>query len=355
MSPPGHARQSGADGDWTGEEAVLREQKLPTKGADLLRILRERTPTPHTVEQFQKQVGRLKAAPYGERVRATSELLKMGPLIRPLLENVLAKGKLDPEADGRVRHVLEHFPAEADIAAVTAAARLLQRDKPAGSLPVLLDFVPHVANESVRQEVQRAINLTALTGAEPAPLLVEALKDENPARRAAAAEAMVRIGGTADKKRTEPLLKDPQPLVRYQLGLALVEKHDKAGLPLLIQSIADMPPDAVESALELLYRVAGDDAPVVGYNGKDNAAACSAAWSKWLDKHEGKLDLATQLAKSELGYTVIASTAIGVKANLKSQVYEHRPPPGKRAPLELRRGALCRGRANRRPRSRAGG
>ncbi len=317
--------QSGGDKDWAADEAVLREQKLPTKGTELLQILRERTPSPQTAEQFRKNVARLKAAPYGSRVKANDELLKMGPLIRPLLENMLLETMLDAETDSRLRLILEKFPIEKDRAVVTSAARLLQRDKPANSLPVLLDFVPHATNELVRQEVQRAIDAVAISGKEPAPLLIEALKDANPARRAAAAEALVRRIGPRAKDRLAPLMKDPHALVRYQIGLALVEKNDKAGLPLLIQAVGEMPPEAVEFALDLLYRAAGDDAPTVSYDGKKSAAACSAAWTKWYDKHQATLDLAKQLAKNDLGFTIITSTTIGVKAgkvNNNSQIFE---------------------------------
>lgn len=318
------AARAQENADLAGDEAVLREQNLPTKGADVLRIFRDRTPRPQIEEQFHKSVVRLKAAPYAERVKATTELVNMGPLIRPLLEQELARGKLDAETDARLRQVLERFPPEKDIAVVSAAARLLVRDKPDGSLAVLLNFVPHVTNESVRQEVQRAINAAGFAGKEPAPGLLAALKAEQPARRAAAAEAMVRVLGPAAKAKIEALLKDQEAIVRYQLGLALVEKNDKAGLPLLIGSIADMPEEAVENALDLLYRAAGEKAPTVGYEGKKNAAACRAAWSQWLDKNAADLDLAKQLAKSELGFTVIASTGIAAKAkaNMKSQVFE---------------------------------
>jgi hypothetical protein len=314
--------QSGGENDWAADEAILRDQKLPTKGPELLQTLRERTPSPQTAELFGKHVARLKAAPYGERVKATAALLKMGPLIRPLLDNLLLDHKLDAETETRLRHILDHFPAEKDIAAVSSTARLLVRDKPADSLPVLLDFVPHAANEFVRQEVQRAINATALVGKEPAPLLLDSLKDANPARRAAAAEALVRVAG---KDKVAPLLKDPHPLVRYQIGLALVEKNDKAGLPLLIQAVADMPPDAVEFALELLYRTAGENAPTISYDGKKNAAACSAAWLTWHDKHHATLDLAKQLARSDLGFTIVTTMAVGAKANLKNQIFELGP------------------------------
>jgi hypothetical protein len=141
------------------------------------------------------------------------------------------------------------------------------------------------------------------------------------------------------------LIKDPHPQVRYQIGLALVERNDKAGLPLLIRAIAEMPPDAVEFALDLLYRAAGDTAPTVSYDGKKNAGTCSAAWAKWHDKHQATLDLAKQLAKSDLGLTIITSTMLGVKgvkANTNSQIFELGPGntrrwefEGPRYPLDL--------------------
>jgi hypothetical protein len=332
--------------DRSADEAVLRDQRLPTKGPALLQILRDRTPSADTIGQFKMHVARLNVAAYADRVNATSELKKMGPIVRPLLENLLLEIKADAETVGRLRQALEQFPAEQDIAAVEslrAAARLIARDRPQGSLPALLEFVPYATDESVRQEVQRAINAVALVEKKPAPLLVAALKDANPARRAAAGEAMLRVVGLAAKDKIAPLLTDSHPLVRYQIGMALVEKHDQRGVHLLIQTLADSPSDRAQNALELLYRAAGEGAPDVYYRGKHNAAEVSAAWRKWHEKHQTGLDLAKQFARTELGFTIIATT-IGGKANAKNKICEIGPGPdhavrwefdGPRNPLDV--------------------
>ncbi len=308
--------------DYSADEAVLRGQRLPTQGTELLQILRARTPRADTIAQAMKCVSRLQSSPYVDRVKATAELRSMGPVVRPLLERLLVEGNYELETVRRLRDIAAHFPAEQDAAAVTAAARLLQRDKPANGLQILIDFVPYATNEFARQEVQRAINVLAKAEKAPPQLLVESLKDPIPARRAAAAEALLRSTGLAAKEKIASLLKDDSVLVRHQLGMALIELNDKTGLPILIHSLADAPPERVEFALDLLYRAAGDQAPTAFFQGKPKAAAFCAAWDKWYTDHEKALDLAKQLARSDLGFTVIATAGIGVKANGKNKVFE---------------------------------
>lgn len=329
------------EGDREADEAILREQRLPTKGVELLQILRDRTPSEDTIAQFKKHAAGLRAAAYADRLKATKDLTKMGAVVRPLLENALRDGHGDAETLGRLRQVLDHFPAEKDFTATGAAARLIARDRSPQSLPVLLDFVPYATNEQVRQEIQRSIDAVALVDRKPAPALLHALKDASAARRAAAGEALLRGMGLQAKADMAPLLKDADPLVRYQLGMALVEKHDKSGLPMLIQTVKDSPAERVEYALELLYRVAGEDAPGLYYQGKGNAADVSAAWLQWHDKHHAKLDLAKQLARTELGFTVIATTAVaGIKANGKNKVFELGPDKAVRWEFDGPRSAL---------------
>ena len=266
----------------------------------------------------------------------------MGPVVRPLLENLLLDIKADAETVARLRQVLGKFPAEADFAAASAAARLIARDQPPGSLPVLLDFISYATSEPVRQEVQRAINKVALAEKKPSPLLIAALKDTVPARRAAAGEAMLRVGGGSAKEAIAPLLTDAHPLVRCQIGMALVETHDQSGVPLLIKALIDSPPERAQHVLELLDRVTAEDAPTEYYRGKQSAGVCCAAWTGWYEKHQAKLDLAKQLTKSELGFTIITTSAL--KPNTKNKVLEIGPGPaneprwefdGPRYPLDV--------------------
>jgi hypothetical protein len=330
--------QPARDSEREAYEAILREQRLPTSGAHLLQILRDRPPSPDTIDQVAKHVARLRAANYTDRLKATKALVKLGPVVRPLLENMRCEGGADAETAGRLREVLDHFPADQEFAATAAAARLIARDRPEQSLTVLLDFVPYATNEQVRQPVQLAINAVAL--AEKKALVAE-LKNTNPAKRAAVGEALLRAGVPLAKDQFAPLLADDHPLVRYQIGMALVEKNDKAGLPLLIQSIADSPADRAECALELLYRAAGEHAPAIYYEGKSNAADVSAQWQKWQQKYAADLDLAKQLARTELGFTVISTTMLpGAKAGGKNKVFELGPDKAVRWEFDVSRNVL---------------
>ena len=315
--------QTAKDNERDADEATLREQKLPTNGADLLKILRDRTPAPDLIDQVAKQVARLRAANYADRIKATRALIKMGPVVRPVLAKMLREGHADAETIGRLREVLDHFPAEKDYAATAAAARLIARDRPDQSLPVLLNFVPYASNEQVRQPVQNAINAVALADEKPTPALLNQLKNADPAKRAAVGEALLRSGGLSTKEQVATLIADDDPLVRYQVGMALVQKNNKAGLPLLIKAITDSPSDRVECALDLLYRSAGETAPSIYYEGKRNAADVAAQWQKWHQKYAENLDLAKALARTELGFTLISTTAVpGVKAAGKNKVFE---------------------------------
>ena len=48
--------------DYAADEAVLREQSLPTDGRGLVDIFRSRIPSPATIAQFKKHVAGLRAS-----------------------------------------------------------------------------------------------------------------------------------------------------------------------------------------------------------------------------------------------------------------------------------------------------
>ncbi len=312
--------QPRTDADYAADEATLRSQNLPTKGEQLLEILKKRIPSETVIAGFKKNAARLGKGVYSERMNAQRDLLAMGPVVRVLIETARRDTPSDAETDGRLRQVLEQFPAERDYASATAATRLIARDKPAGSLPILFDFVVYATNETVRQNIQHAINVVGISENKPAPLVIEMLTSKNPSQRAAAGETLVRKFGPSAKEQIGHLLKDTHPQVRYQIGLGLTEKLDKAGLPILIQSLADLPADRMDVALETLFLVAGENAPSANHPGPAKVQAFVADWQKWYDKYHAKLDLAKQYAREELGFTVLGVTAL--KANTKNKIYE---------------------------------
>jgi hypothetical protein len=306
--------------DCSWEEGLLAEHGLPNHGAGLLSILRGRIPSAELAQKAQHFVPRLSAAVYPVRDKATADLIKLGPVVRPLLQKQLLERNQSAETTARLRQILDQFPTEEHTPIISATARLIERDRPAESLTALLDFIPYVPNEDARQSLQHAINAVGFDGKKPASLLLEALKDPHAARQAAAAEALVRTLGQAARKDVEPLLKDSDPLVAYQLGMSLIDKHDKTGVPLVIRSLPGLPRDRLDYALEMLLRIAQGDLPEGISRGDTRGDVCSKAWLDWFTKHQQSLDLAAALSSREIGGTVICCTA--TKVNTRNQIFE---------------------------------
>src|SRR5437588_761822 len=76
------------DAEAARDEAALRSVGLKTDDDALLQFFRSRTPSPAQREQFRALVKQLGSPAYGERARATSALVQMGPRIKPLLADV---------------------------------------------------------------------------------------------------------------------------------------------------------------------------------------------------------------------------------------------------------------------------
>src|ERR1043165_9625086 len=127
--PVSSSAQSPRATDGSTDEKLLREHRLSTDGPALVKMLRDRIPSPEGQQQFRQLVSRLNAATYPARSKATADLIQMGPIIRPLVETHIEIAKADPETASRLRHVLGQFPADVDNAIVAATARLIARDK----------------------------------------------------------------------------------------------------------------------------------------------------------------------------------------------------------------------------------
>src|SRR5262249_1479897 len=123
----------------------------------------------------------------------------------------------------------------------------------------------------------------------------------------AAGEAVIRAGIAAERPTVLALLKDPEPTVRLRVALALAPLKEKQAIPVLIDLFGQLKPEQLWSAEELLFRLAGEQAPAAPLG--DNAASrkkCRDAWAAWWKENEAKVDLAklTQ-APTLLGHTVV--------------------------------------------------
>jgi hypothetical protein len=167
--------------------------------------------------------------------------------------------------------------------------------------------LPFADDESTAQEVQSALATLAFREGKPDPVLVRALEDKQPLRRAAGAEALCLAGGADQWPVVRRLLHDTDLLVRLRTAVALTAAADKEAVPVLIALLTELPLDHAWRAEDALYRLAGDQAPRVPL-GNDTASRqkCRDAWAAWWRDQGPKMELVKLSATpSQLGYTLL--------------------------------------------------
>lgn len=276
----------------------------------LLKYLKERTlsDTEHT--KIQAVIKLLGSEDFDGRLKATSDLERMGPpAIAPL--RLASKDDNNPaEVIFRTKEILKRIEkvSHADVAA--AAIRALAKVKNPEIVPTLLGFMPVSDSLAVTEQIQATLTAAAVVDGKPDPALLEALKSSNPLRRTAAAIAFVEGAPAADKGR----LKDVYPKVlelakteksaaqKFKIvkALLLVAKENEA-VALLIDMIPEMARGQIWQTEDLLGQIAGKDAPKVKcLKTKDSMVKAQTAWKEWWSKTEkvtdlAKLNLAQQL------------------------------------------------------------
>jgi hypothetical protein len=290
------------------DEQALREAGLKTDPAALLEFFRRRALSPADQDRLTALVGRLGDRSFRRREQAAAELESAGRVALPFLRRGLRSG--DPEvvrrAEGCIRHI-EHGP---EISLAGAAARLLAVHKPEGTAAVLLAYLPFADDESVAEEAGAALAAAAVRAGTPEPVLVEALADRLPVKRAAAAEALCRAGAAGPRQAVRRLLRDPEAAVRLRAAAALALARDRDAVPVLISLLAELPREQAWRAEDLLAQLAGEQGPGV-LLGDDDAGRqrCRDAWAAWWEANGSRADL-TRLedAPRLQGFTLVALT-----------------------------------------------
>lgn len=176
------------------DERTLTAAKMGTDDAALLELLRKQTLSEETRKKIKERIRGLGDASFPVRQKAKEDLVAQGPAAVPLLTQALTDP--DPEVTGLAKQCLQAIGKVPDLTVTLAAVRLLAVRKPAGAVEVLLGYLPSAPNEAAAQEVRAALAAVAFREGKPDPALVQALKDKDPQRQAAAA-AVLRAGGNA--------------------------------------------------------------------------------------------------------------------------------------------------------------
>src|SRR5262245_15827498 len=168
------------------DEQLLKQARIPDDGPGLVAYFRQRTVAGNDRQRIETLVDRLGDPVYTVRERATADLIASGLPAVTLLRRAAATQE-DVEVARRAERCLSAIERVPSASLSAAVARLMAKRKPEGAVGALLAYLPMADDESVADEVRDALAAMALAGEKPDPLLVQALNDQQPVRRAAAA------------------------------------------------------------------------------------------------------------------------------------------------------------------------
>ncbi len=250
-------------------------------GNRLLEEVRKRTVTEPLRLKCEELINQLGDTDFNVREKAETQVKAMGAMIVPLLRQ--ASTHQDLEIRKRALACLAKMTTDKNLALSSITVRLIALRKPASAVEALMAYVPYADDENVQQEVQFALNALAIKEGKPDPILVRSLSDEQPARRAAAAESLCLSGDREHLSTIRKLLADENASVRLKVSLAMAGIREREAVATLIDLLGELSSDRAEPAEEYLQRLAGERAPVnlpVGDTG-ENRKKRQAAWSAW--------------------------------------------------------------------------
>jgi HEAT repeat protein len=287
--------------DEGADERRLKQAGVATDDAGLLQFFRKHSPDENAIRALIKKLG---DDSFEVREQASADLTALGALAEPYLRAALKSS--DAEVTLRAEACLKKIGSGPSAAVAAAAARLLARRNPPGAAEALLGYTPRAAGEPNEDDVRTALAAVAVRDGKPEPVLVKALEDKGPGRRAAAAVALARA--SADTlPAVRKLLRDPDQSVRLQVALALVRLKEKEAVPALIDLLAELPRNRLAPIEDVLERLAGEKAPA-GLAADDEAArkAYRDAWAEWWKQHGEGTDLGQLTGGGKfLGFTTL--------------------------------------------------
>jgi hypothetical protein len=273
------------------DEEQLQTAKVAVDGPGLLDFFRKRMPTEKERLQVEGLIGKLAHDSFAVRQKASADLLKMGPAALPQLRRALQHE--DEEVRQRARDALEVLDEHVSPDLVAAAVRLLEKRRPAGATPVLLEYLPGAEDDMVAEELLNALAVLGVHDAKVDPVLVAALKEKVPERRAAAALVVGRSGSAEQRAAVQSLLADPEVSVRFQAGRGLLAARDKNAVPALLALLAEGSPEMAVQVEDILCCLAGMRAPRTPLGDSEASRRhCRDVWAAWWKVYSGRIDLA---------------------------------------------------------------
>jgi PQQ-like domain len=273
------------------DEKTLQEAKVPTDGAGLLTYLRKQTPGEGDLARLAQAVRLLGARSYAVREKAQSELERAGPPALRFLRAALASPDL--EVARRAERAIQQIERIPHGSLMASVVRVLGKRGPEGTVESLLAYLPSANEEAVEQAILDVLVEAGVRKGKVHPALVAALKDPQAPRRAAAVYVHARAV-PARLEAIRPLVTDADPAVRFRAAEGLVRGRDPAGVSILIALLEGAPARLGWRVEELLYRIAGEAAPIasLGTGDEETRRHCREAWEGWWKKNAARVKLA---------------------------------------------------------------
>jgi HEAT repeat protein len=276
-----------------------------TDGTALLDEFKRHTLPDAEYDRVQGLIRQLNDVAAPVREKALADLLALGRTAVPLLRRAIS----DPNSPAReqAQKCLQLLDQSQVAPLPGAAARLVALRRPEGAVAVLLAYLPSAEDEGIADEIEQALAALAPRDDRPDPALLAALSDPVGVRRAAAVQALCRVGRDEERQQVRKLLHDPDPAVRLRTATALIAAGDRPAVPALIGLLTELPPHLAVQAEAQLRLLAAERAPET-LLGTDAASAqkCRDAWQVWWREHGHTVDLARlDPAQRLLGYTLI--------------------------------------------------
>ncbi len=275
-------------GEVAADEQMLKAIPLSTSSESLLDFFHKRAQQNVEESKVNEALKQLSDKAPETHNKAIEELVKIGHPAVPSLRRTMNSLE-DANLAARAKKCLQAIEGESGSAVALAAARLLVHHHPAGAAEALLGFVPFAEDrEDVTRELEGALFEVAVVKGEIDKAILQALKDESPARRAFAARILCQVGNAEQRKAVVALLKDPKPTVRFEAALGLARQQEGFALPVLIELLAELPPAQRQAGEDFLLDLAGDWAVVLPKgNDRFNQRLRREVWLAWWKATEG--------------------------------------------------------------------
>jgi hypothetical protein len=272
------------------DEKLLQERGVKTDGPGLLAFLRERSLDEDERAQMAQLVKQLGDTDFEKREAASKKFVARGTLSLPFLRPAVKDN--DPEIARRAQVCIDEISGGPGPALPCAAVRLVAKKKPDGAVEMLLRYVPFADDESVEEEVLNALRALALRDGKAVDAVVAALKDKQPARRAAAAFAVAAAKDKDQRDAAAALLRDESAAVRFRAAQGLIAARDARAVPAFIDFLGRAPDDFTWRAEDLLIRLAGEKAPTAPLTTEEERKKAHGEWAAWWKENEKQVDLA---------------------------------------------------------------